>query len=158
MSNATHESKTGAELAARMREEHGKVDELATVLSERVAHVPRANQQRWIESAREAFEHFRAHMHRHIAMEERDGYMSAVVEIRPRLSDEVERLKREHRQILKLLNAVHDLCEDVEPADSLIIRDVCHRVQDILRYVEHHNQSENVLVISAFSEDIGTHD
>lgn len=158
MTQSTHEPKNGPELAAWMREEHRIVDELAAALSERVAHVPRANQQRWIEAAREAFEHFRAHMTRHIAMEERDGYMSAVIELRPRLIDEVERLKREHRQILRLLNAVHDLCEDVEPADSLIIRDVCHRVQDILRYVEHHNHSENVLVISAFHEDIGTHD
>jgi hemerythrin-like domain-containing protein len=158
MNNAIQEPKNGAELAAWMRDEHRNVDELACVLSERVAHVPRANQQRWIEAAREAFEHFRAHMTRHIAMEEQDGYMAPVVEFRPRLSDEVERLKREHRQILRLLNAVHDLCEDVEPADSLIIRDVCHRVQDILRYVEHHNQSENVLVLSAFHEDIGTQD
>lgn len=158
MANITHEPKSGAELAAWMREEHRKVDEIAGVLSERVAHVPRANQQRWIESAREAFEHFRAHMTKHIAMEERDGYMSAVVELRPRLSDEVERLKREHRQILRLLDAVHDVCEGVDPADSLIIRDVCHRVQDILRYVDHHNESENLLVLSAFHEDIGTHD
>ena len=158
MNHTTHEPKSGPELAAWMREEHRVVEELAGVLSQRVAHVPRANQQRWIEAAREAFEHFRAHMTKHIAMEERDGYMSAVVEIRPRLSDEVERLKREHRQILRLLNAVHDLCEDVGPEDSLIIRDVCHRVQDILRYVEHHNQSENVLVLSAFHDDIGTHD
>lgn len=158
MTKTANEPKSGAELAARMHDEHQKVDELAGVLSERVAHVPRSNQQHWIEAAREAFEHFRAHMTKHIAMEEHDGYMSAINELRPRLAGEVERLKREHHQILRLLNSVHAICEDVDPQDSLIIRDVCHRVQDILRYVEHHNQSENVLVLSAFHDDIGTHD
>lgn len=158
MARTLQDPKSGAALAAQMREEHRKVDELAGVLSERVAHVPRSNQQRWIESAREAFEHFRAHMTKHIAMEEHDGYMSAIMELRPRLAGEVERLKREHRQILQLLNAVHSICENVDAEDSLIIRDVCHRVQDILRYVDHHNQSENVLVLSAFHDDIGTHD
>ena len=97
-------------------------------------------------------------MTRHIALEEHGGYMSAVLEYRPRLSREVERLKHEHREILRLLDAIHDLVAEMDPIDSLIIRDTCNRIQDVLRYVDHHNRSENILVLSAFHDDIGTTD
>jgi len=158
MSATDFESRRATDLAAWMREEHAKVDELAGGLSQCVAIVPRANEQAWIDDARTAFEHFRAHMTKHIALEEHGGYMSTVVEYRPQLNREVDRLKHEHREILRLLDAVHEIMIEIQPVDSLIIRDTCHRIQDILRYVDHHNQSENLMVLSAFHEDIGTKD
>lgn len=158
MSATNFETKRASELARWMRKEHATVDELASALSQRVASVPRSNEQRWIDDARDAFEHFRAHMTKHIALEEQDGYMSAVTEYRPRLSDEIDRLKHEHHEILRLLDAIHELMAEIQPVDSLIIRDTCHRIQDVLRYVYHHNQSENLLVLSAFHDDIGIND
>jgi hypothetical protein len=46
----------------------------------------------------------------------------------------------------------------LKPEDSLLIRDCCHRIQNFLQYVEHHESDENFLVISAFTDDIGGND
>ncbi len=153
-----HEHMTPKELADWLTQEHEMVDALAATLSERVALVPRANEQAWIDGVRKAFEHFRAHMTKHIALEEHGGYMEPVLDQRAALAPQVARLKHEHKEIVTLMNATNTLLEDLQPHDYLIMRDICHRVQDILRYVDHHRQTENMLLLSAFTDEIGTKD
>ena len=143
------------ELARWLREEHAKVNELITVLREKVAVAPQTNQQKWIGDASRAFEHLRAHNIKHIALEEQDGYMAAVVQRRPAFTREVERLAHEHREMQTIMNRIHDELEAVKPEDQLLIRDCCHRIQDLLAYVEHHENAENLLVFTAFTDDVG---
>jgi len=158
MTVTKHDNMSPKELAAWLKQEHDLVNELAATLSEKVALVPRTNEQAWIDGVREAFEHFRAHMTKHIALEEQGGYMEPVIEQRGALEPQVARLKHEHKEIVALMHATHSLLEDLQPQDRLIMRDICHRVQDILRYVDHHTQSENMLLLSAFTDEIGTKD
>ena len=158
MTVAKHEHMSPKELAAWLSKEHDLVDQLAATLSERVAIVPRANEQAWIDGVRKAFEHFRAHMTKHIALEEQGGYMEPVLEQRAALAPQVARLKHEHKEIVALMNATNMLLTNLQPKDYLIMRDICHRVQDILRYADHHRQTENMLLLSAFTDEIGTKD
>jgi len=146
------------ETTRRIREEHAKVEELADRLREWVAVVPRANIASWITEARERFEHFRAHMTQHMALEERDGYMSAVVRQRPSLSVEVDRLKHEHQEIERIMASVRRAVGALESDDRLLVRDCCHRIENLLSYVEHHENDENLLLTYAFTHDIGTKD
>ena len=64
------------ELARWVRAEHEKVGELMERLEDRVNCVPKANQGQWLDEVRKDFGHFRAHITKHMALEEQDGYMS----------------------------------------------------------------------------------
>ncbi|UCF33540.1 MAG: hemerythrin domain-containing protein [Phycisphaerales bacterium] len=145
-------------VAECIRDEHRRVQELADRLHERTGVAPRADFANWIEDVRDRFDHFRAHMVKHMALEESDGYMTAVKECRPTLANEVERLKREHNEMMKIMDsihyAVHGLCED----DRLLMRDCCARIENLLSYIEHHDSEETLMVTSAFTRDLGAND
>lgn len=143
------------ELARWLRDEHEKVNELMALLREKVAAAPQTNQQKWIEGARRAFEHLRAHHIKHIALEEQDGYMATVVQRRPAVEREVERLAHEHGELRTIMDRIHDELDALRPEDHLLIRDCCARVHNLLSYVEHHENAENLLVLTAFTDDLG---
>ncbi len=146
------------EFARWMRDEHEIVKGLCGRVLERVAIVPQANQQKWIEEVRDAFDHLRAHLIKHFALEEQDGYLVSVVQRRPSLSREVDRLAHEHREITRILDDVHHAVHELRAEDSLLIRDCCNRIQNLLQYLERHESDENFLVITAFTDDIGGND
>ncbi len=146
------------ELARWIRDEHERVQELASRMQELVAVVPRSNQEKWIITVTDFFDHLRAHCIKHMALEGQGGYMLPVVERRPALSKEVDQLAHEHTEITRIMDGIHDALHELKPDDALLIRDCCRRVQDCLSYIEHHENTENLLVMSAFTDDIGTKD
>ena len=146
------------ELARWVRAEHEKVGELMARLEDRVNCVPKANQGQWLDEVRTDFGHFRAHITKHMALEEQDGYMVPVTERRPALSKQVERLAHEHKEFTRMMDNIHILLEEMKVEDQLLIRDCCHRIHDLLSYVEHHQNEENLVVLSVFTDDIGTTD
>jgi iron-sulfur cluster repair protein YtfE (RIC family) len=146
------------ELGLWIRDEHSKVMNLSNRLRERTAVVPRANLAAWIAEVRERFEHFRAHMTRHMALEEREGYLPIVLQRRPGLAPQLERIQHEHQEFLRLMDGIHGALSDTGPDDRLLVRDSCRRIEDLLSYVEHHEELENNLLLSVCVEDIGTKD
>lgn len=145
-------------IASWLQTEHAKIDALAIELQEKVAVIPRAHQQRWIADVRESFEEFSDHVHRHQTLEEQDGYMTAVVEYRPSLSREVDRLAHEHGELERLMTGIRRQLSELSADDALLIRDACRRIQNLLLYLEHHTKEENLLVMSVFQVDLGTDD
>lgn len=145
-------------LARWLREEHEKVREISARMEDKVAAAPRTNQQKWIEEVRETFEHLRAHHIKHMALEERDGYMVPVVDHQPALAGEVDRLAHEHGELQRILDVIHQELHRITSEDHLLIRDICRRIQDLLSYVEHHDADENLLLLTTFTDDIGTED
>ncbi len=141
-----------------MREEHERVADLAQELRAKVAGVPRTGLDGWIVDLRKHFEHIRAHLHKHLALEEQGGYLAVVLERRPTLSHEVERLQHEHSEFSRMMNGIRDALEEITASDRLLIRDCCHRINDFLSYIEHHEAQENLVVVSVFTHDIGTED
>ncbi len=146
------------ELAVKLKTEHDAVEALSDRLREWVAVVPRANIGDWIAELRSRFEHLRAHLIKHMALEEHEGYMKTVVEMRPTLSPEVERLQHEHEEIGKIMTSVHEAVESLEPADRLLVRDCCRRIDNLLHYIEHHENDENLLLLTSMTSDIGAND
>ena len=149
---------TTEEVVRWIRLEHEKVEYLSDELRKVVAYIPRANMQAWISDAGRVFEHFRAHVIKHMALEEREGYLVAVSERRPALATQVERLKHEHIELGRILDEIARGLTAVCVDDRLLIRDLCRRIDNLLGYVEHHENEENLLVTSAFTFDIGTTD
>jgi len=146
------------ELAVKLKAEHEAVEVLVDRLREWVAVVPRANIADWIGELRNRFEHLRAHMIKHMALEEQEGYMKTVVEMRPTLSPEVERLQHEHEEIGKIMAGVHEAVEALKPADRLLVRDCCRRIDNLIHYIEHHENDENLLLITSLTSDLGAND
>lgn len=149
---------TSQDIARQCREEHLKVEELTNRLLEWVAVVPRTNLAAWIREAQHRFEHLRAHMIKHVALEENEGYMVSVIERRPTLAPEVDRLKHEHAELVQIMDDIHKAVQDLSPEDRLLIRDCCRRIDSLIHYIEHHEDDENMLVTFVFTHDIGTKD
>lgn len=146
------------ELARWMREEHGKVEDLANALVRHVAALPATDLREWIRGVSESFHHFRAHLVRHMALEEQGDYLAPVVERRPTLSGEVDLLNHEHGEMMQIAEEIHRTLHALTPEDRLLARDCCQRIESLLSYVRDHEHRENLLVLAVFTEDIGTTD
>lgn len=140
-------------LASWIQEEHAKISDLSDRLQERVAVPPKANEVRWIEDVEAAFADFCLHVERHQALEEEGGYMTGVLEKRPTLAPVVERLFHEHGEMRRIMEEIERHLADLMPADRLLIRDACHRIQALLQYLEHHTKEEDLLLMSLFKDD-----
>jgi hemerythrin-like domain-containing protein len=71
------------------------------------------------------------------------------------LGREVERLAHEHGELQAIMDRIHEELDALKPEDHLLIRDCCTRIQSLLSYIEHHENAENLLVLSAFTDDLG---
>jgi hemerythrin-like domain-containing protein len=148
----------GEDVAAWMKQEHAKVEELAARLRQKTATVPRAGLEQWIVDVRNELEHLRAHLQKHFALEEEGGYLTQVIERRPTLSGEVDRLRSEHSQLAGIMDDMYRSVSTVTPSEELVLRDCCHRIGQFLCYLTEHESRENLIVLSVFTHDIGTKD
>ncbi|GMU24715.1 MAG: hypothetical protein AMXMBFR13_47880 [Phycisphaerae bacterium] len=149
---------TPEEMAQWIRREHDMVEELAHRLGEQVAVVPRCNCGPWIQATRDHVGRFRDHLRKHFTLEEEGGYLEAVIDRQPGLTAEVERLRHEHDELGHLLDAIHVALSRTGENDRLLISDCCFRLQNVLKYLKDHEERENLMVISVFTDDLGTKD
>jgi hemerythrin-like domain-containing protein len=145
-------------IAEWIRSEHDRLAGLTRQLHERVAVLPRSNQAAWIAEVSRAFNHVRAHLMKHMALEEQGGYLAGVVELRPALSGEVDRLAHEHIEMARIMSDLARQLDELRAEDQLLIRDTSRRIQNLLQYLEHHEKDENLLILSVFMDDIPAED
>ncbi|MCA9253995.1 MAG: hemerythrin domain-containing protein [Phycisphaerales bacterium] len=146
------------DVAKRLSREHFELDIQMKHLLACVDFMPRTNESSWIDECRATYSAFREHLLRHMDLEEAGGYLANVMERRPGLASEVERLQREHHSLRYLIDSLADAVNAMTAAEPLRIRDCCHRVRDLISYIRHHEHDENMTVLSAFTDDIGTKD
>lgn len=146
---------TPEEIAQWMREEHKAVEELSQRLRDRVATVPRSGLKHWIEAAGAQLDDFQIHLNKHFGLEEAGGYLEAVVRRSPALSPQVDRLRHEHDEIVRILASIHRELVTLTDQDRILIEDCCCRVQNLLRYIKDHEEREDVIVVSVFTRDFG---
>ena len=149
---------TTADLARTIREEQAALERVLDDLRRETAVIPRQHIAPWIERIRGRFEHFRAHMVKHMALEEDEGYLAPVLHKRPALTETVERLQHEHGELLRLMNDMHAVLQEAGPHDRLVVRDFCERARCLLAYIEHHEYEENLLLLDGVTRDFGTKD
>ncbi len=148
---------TRKNVAKWLLEEHRKVEKLAGKLRELTAE-PSGSRQRWLDNLKKTFGQFHERLLKHFTLEEDGGYLEAVVERRPTLSNRVDELEHEHRQIKPILIGIEDRLERTGIDDGLLIDDALHRIRRLLEYIEQHEQRENDMVSATWSTDMGTAD
>ncbi len=88
-----------------------------------------------------------AELQKHFETEESEGYLEVVLESRPGWSRRVDRLREQHREILREFGT---LVEDEA--------DLVKRFRDALDMVHQHDLEESDLVQQAVIEDLGSGD
>lgn len=151
-------NRSQAELAEWMRNEHLALVDLNKVIRQHIAAKPEVVLAEWLRGLKLAFERLRAHLERHFAAKEEDGYLSMVVEQRPTLSGQVEKMRREHGEILQMAGRILEEAAEVQPENRLLVADICARIQRFMAVVADHDQREVMLTMFVFSQDIGGKD
>ena len=146
------------DFAQWMQREHERVDELVQIVREKLIIPPAGQRGAWLVELQDRFDHLRAHMIKHMSMEEEGGYLAPILERRPTLSGQVETLRNEHREFIQILGYIHRELHEAAPEDGLLIRDACERIHNCLSYLESHEQKETLLVFSVFTLDMGDRD
>ncbi len=150
-------SESFSEIAATLRNEHKIVTDLVNKVSAATALVPAINRGDWLDNLKRHFSRLRVHINNHMAAEERDGFLTPVLELRPTLSFEVEHLRKEHAEIARWLDQIWNELVDIREDDDLLIGDTLHRIKHLISTVRHHEEREELLVSFVFSQDIGGH-
>lgn len=145
------------DLALRLQEEHKALHELSQVLKEHIAATPQVDHGNWVDGLRTAFERLHAHIQRCIEIKVRDGYLETILKERPTLAKQVEKIKTEHGQLLRMAEAIREDLAKTRPEDHLLVADACARVQRFMAVVGQHEQRENMIVMFAFNQDLGSH-
>jgi hemerythrin-like domain-containing protein len=143
------------QLGVRLQDEHKALLRLSQVLREHIAALPGMNRAQWLVGLRVAFDRLHAHVERCITMKEKDGYLEQILREKPTLARQVETVKAEHGQVLRLAVDLRDQLAAVKPEDHLLVEDGCSRVERFIEIVSQHEQRENMIVLFAFNQDIG---
>lgn len=144
------------ELGQRLQEEHKALLQLSQMLKAHIASAPSSDPARWLDGLRVAFDRLHAHIARCIAMKEHDGYLGTILREAPALARQVEAIRAEHGQLLRLGAGVRTDLATVRPADRLVIDDLCARVERLLAVITQHEQRENMIVLFALNQDLGS--
>jgi hemerythrin-like domain-containing protein len=145
------------QLGLRLQEEHKNLMQLTQVLKEHIAVISSSKRGPWLDGLRAAFDRLFAHIERCVAMKEKDGYLEVILKVRPALSTQVEAIKSEHGQMLKMGAAIRDELRTMRPEDNMLVGDACARVQRFMAVVDQHDQRENMIVLFALNQDLGGH-
>jgi len=144
------------ELGLRLQEEHKALLDLSQMLREHIASQPGVNIGHWLDGLRTGFDRLHAHITRCIEMKVKDGYLETILKERPTLSQQVESIKAEHGQLLRMSEGIRNDLAATRPDDRVLVGDACARVQRFLAIVAQHEQRENMIVMFAFNQDLGS--
>jgi hypothetical protein len=138
-----------------MQEQHQALVALNRVLKEHIVGQPGVECKDWLHGLREGFKRLRSHLKANFDVKRDGGYLSHVTEVRPTLSKQVDKIKHEHEEILRMAGWIVDELEQVECTDRLLIADACARIQRFMAIVSQHDQREAMITMLVFNQDIG---
>jgi hypothetical protein len=117
--------------------------------------VPTVGVARKLSSVQFTLKSFQRHLERMMILEEQDGYMTLVAELKPNMSFRVERLALDHGRFrdsfLRLLPEVEALCE----YQNEDFEEVCREIYALLDSVDRHDEEEVKLLQETFLCDEG---
>lgn len=132
-----------------LRGEHDELQDYADRLRERIAKAPPGDRRRWIEDLINRFDGFADYFLQRIAREEDNGYLRPIVDARPSMSEPVTLLRHEHEELRRLIERVRQAVHRLPPDARFLLRDACKRIQDLLCWIDRHEEHENCVVICA---------
>jgi hemerythrin-like domain-containing protein len=116
---------------------------------------PVVSMPRKLSSLQFTIKSFKRHLERVISIEEENGYMHEVVDVKPYLQNRIERLERDHNafrsHLRKLTSELNDIKEWEEPRFD----QVCEELRDLLDDVDRHDLGEVELLQESLLMDDG---
>jgi hypothetical protein len=96
----------------------------------------------------------------HFALEEAYGYFDDPVEVAPRLCEQAERLRYEHRDLYMSATALTEFAEQLLHAatDGRLILESARQFRVFDAQFQQHEAAENQLILGAYDDDIGVGD
>jgi hemerythrin-like domain-containing protein len=140
-----------------LRSEHGGTHQLADPLRKTVATPPRGGRTQWIAELQTRFDEYASHVCRRMGEEEEHGYLQPVLAARPSLTGAVDVLQHEHVELARLIDRLRRSVRQLTPKDNLRLRDCGKRIENLLSWVERHEEHENHIVLYAFAQGPGAH-
>ena len=145
------------ELGHRLQDEHKALLQLSQMLNTHIAALPGGDTVQWLGGLRVAYDRLYTHVERCITMKEKDGYLGTILRDHPTLARQVEAIRGEHSQLLRMGDNLRKELAAIRPADRVLIDDICARVQRFMAVVTQHEQRENMIVLFAFNQDLGSY-
>jgi hemerythrin-like domain-containing protein len=115
----------------------------------------RAWKERVIENLCAVVDRLTEHIH---SADAPDGLMAMIDETRPTLVHRVERLRREHADLLQQARALQGQIEQYGEQELPNFRDIRQRATWLLNALRHHRAAETDLIFESFFVDIGVVD
>jgi hypothetical protein len=114
-----------------------------------------ADLTRKIGSLRFVGQSLQRHLKHLMGQEEKDGYMSVILESHPELSDEVEALRQEHGQFRKGMSRILTSLRLLKRTDHLTLAKITQDLLALLSKLDEHSHKETGLIQHALLKDEG---
>jgi hypothetical protein len=114
-----------------------------------------ANLARKIVSLRFVCQSLQRHVKHLMGLEEEDGYMADVLEIRPELKEDVEVLRQEHVHFRTGLNRILNRLKKATPTDQATVAAISESLLALLEKLDAHSHKETGLLQHALLTDEG---
>jgi len=98
---------------------------------------------------------FQAHIEQLMKVEERDGYMEAVLQKRPYLSNSVCALRRQHDEFRQEIRLIVWEIKHVLPTDQNRLNRLFARANSLLKRFDGHNKKEAEVLVDSYLRDEG---
>ena len=116
---------------------------------------PAISMPRKISSVQFTMKSFARHLRRMMDLEERDGYMSVVLEEKPNVDGRIKRLQREHRELRTRLDELSPSVDALPGLPEDQFEYVCSQIAELLDRVDQHDMAEIELLQDALLHDEG---
>ena len=106
-------------------------------------------------SIRHAMRSYLRHLQRLLDLEEQGGYLDDLIETRPNLQIQVDRLREEHAQIRESIREFSERIDDNSAWSGDHFEGACESIRTLLDEVDHHDRDEIALLQESLLTDVG---
>jgi hemerythrin-like domain-containing protein len=103
---------------------------------------PSVGLPRKLSSVRFTLQSFLRHLERLMDIEEQDGYMAVVSELKPNMQHRIEQLQHEHAQFRQQARLLLREMEEISEYQSELFDQACCKIADFLAHVDRHDKKE----------------
>lgn len=117
--------------------------------------VPPEGVFRKLSSVQFTLKSFQRHLDRLMNIEEQDGYLSFVEEVKPNMHFRVDKLARDHHRFRRALDALLPKVDSLSEYSDDEVDTVCDEIHALLEKVDHHDKEEIALLQDSMWFDEG---
>jgi len=117
--------------------------------------VPSVGMPRKLSSVRFTLKSFLRHLERLMDLEEQDGYMVVVTELKPNMQHRIEQLVHDHVQFRKWSEQILLEVEAISESQCEQFTQACQRIAKLLACVDRHDKDEILLLQESLLSDEG---